>query len=670
MTRIFISYRRSDSQAITDRVYEHLVRIFGLNGVFMDTSNIPPGDHFPERLKKEIAECDVMLVIIGRTWTTVTGDDGTLRLESPEDFVRMEVERGLQKLDILGHSQMQVIPVLVNDADMPQKDLLPSTLLPLLNLNACKVRNDPDFKQDIERLIKRLGGDEPQVPKTLSVNQQPILQVVGILLMIMLVLVGMGVLALLNRDPDGTPSVPTIETSIIIPEKTQPPTVGVSLTPSPIPPVRALTDDENPFLEILEGEDAVFVLENMEFESVAIRSKVDDGDLLVSNSSLLRAIFHAKAYAIIEPSTMLQFVSVHKDAETLYLHVETGKIFIERGERLDVRIQVGERGADWELIPRGSSLRVEYLPDINELRVACFTGECSIVDLCGNQRMELVAREAVVIDTSTRDLEAARRNKTIVPESEYQGYNVLCGNCDLVASPILPANTPTPVPASPTPTLVSPTPTSGPTPTHLPIPSVTSPATWGDGTLYGVVYTSDDSYARLRSGPSTGDMVVGQVAPASVVRVYSKETRGGEVWYFVWYNFTYGWIREDLLFPAKDQTSAQATATAVRALHGLPIRIVGVALGPVQDDGRCYAALTVEFSGSEPVMSLFHVKNAADSVQGRTSSVALRPDETEHEVYLHGSGEINRIHEVWITIGDDLESNHWGGLICGGEGAE
>ena len=93
--RIFISYRRADSQAITDRIYEHFSREFGSKSVFQDVEDIPPGVDFRAFLNESVGACDVLLVIIGPQWATITDEQGRRRLDDPNDFVRIEVESGL-----------------------------------------------------------------------------------------------------------------------------------------------------------------------------------------------------------------------------------------------------------------------------------------------------------------------------------------------------------------------------------------------------------------------------------------------------------------------------------------------------------------------------------------------------------------------------------------------
>jgi hypothetical protein len=148
---IFISYRRADSQATAGRIHEKLVERFGAETVFMDVDNIPPGEDFAEYYNNWLKDkAAIVLIIIGKTWVTMKTKDnesGLPRLHQEDDHVRIEVATAL------GMNQLKVIPVLIDDADMPQKADLPESLHRLPQLNASKVRQDPDFRSDIKRLI-------------------------------------------------------------------------------------------------------------------------------------------------------------------------------------------------------------------------------------------------------------------------------------------------------------------------------------------------------------------------------------------------------------------------------------------------------------------------------------------------------------------------------------
>jgi hypothetical protein len=149
MSKIFICYRRADSQSATGRIYDHLVQAFGKDAVFIDVDNIPAGVDFRAAIGKTIAQSAVMLVMIGPTWLVATDAHGR-RLEQVNDRVRIEVESGLLR-------GMPVIPVLVDGAKMPEARDLPPTLSQLAYQNSREVAPNPHFQLDINRLIESIA---------------------------------------------------------------------------------------------------------------------------------------------------------------------------------------------------------------------------------------------------------------------------------------------------------------------------------------------------------------------------------------------------------------------------------------------------------------------------------------------------------------------------------
>lgn len=146
---IFISYRRSDSQDITGRIYEYLENHFGTEVVFRDVYSIPLGDDYRVHLREKAQNCQVVVAVIGPSWLTVTDQEGNRRLDSPDDWVRIEVETALNR-------DIPVIPLLIGKARVPKEDDLPGVLKPLAYRNAALARPDPDFEHDMERLIRQL----------------------------------------------------------------------------------------------------------------------------------------------------------------------------------------------------------------------------------------------------------------------------------------------------------------------------------------------------------------------------------------------------------------------------------------------------------------------------------------------------------------------------------
>jgi hypothetical protein len=96
-TRVFISYRRDDSEVFAGRVYDRLEREFGREALFMDVDAIPLGLNFAKILRDEVAKCDVLLAVIGPNWLDARDEHGNRRLDDPNDFPRIEIATALQR---------------------------------------------------------------------------------------------------------------------------------------------------------------------------------------------------------------------------------------------------------------------------------------------------------------------------------------------------------------------------------------------------------------------------------------------------------------------------------------------------------------------------------------------------------------------------------------------
>ena len=144
---IFISYRRADSGKVTGRIYEKLVARFGAKGVFRDVNDILAARDFPSALESITRNCSVMLVIIGNEWSRILQE----HVASAEDWVRLEVETGLTRKDIL------VLPVLVDGAAMPAASGLPPSLKALPRRNGMRLSSGDCFDRDVEALIETIN---------------------------------------------------------------------------------------------------------------------------------------------------------------------------------------------------------------------------------------------------------------------------------------------------------------------------------------------------------------------------------------------------------------------------------------------------------------------------------------------------------------------------------
>lgn len=143
MVKLFISYRRADSQEITDRLHDQMSVYFGEDNVFQDVIDIPPGVDFRQYVRRAIAACDAVLVMIGPDWGRILQQ----RADDPADLVRIEVEAALAQGKL-------VVPVTVRGAAMPRPEELPDSLRELCWRNRAVVRPNPDFKHDCKRLAE------------------------------------------------------------------------------------------------------------------------------------------------------------------------------------------------------------------------------------------------------------------------------------------------------------------------------------------------------------------------------------------------------------------------------------------------------------------------------------------------------------------------------------
>jgi hypothetical protein len=163
MTAIFISYRRDDSRDASRRVAERLAERFGKDAVFLDFDAIEAGADFSQTILDGVRAASVMLVVIGPRWLGAQSGEGRPRLEDPEDFVRREIETGLDW-------HVPIVPVLIGGASMPAEVELPASIRKLSTRQAHPL-TEPRWDQDIDRLagiVAKAYDVEPLPVDTLS----------------------------------------------------------------------------------------------------------------------------------------------------------------------------------------------------------------------------------------------------------------------------------------------------------------------------------------------------------------------------------------------------------------------------------------------------------------------------------------------------------------------
>ncbi|MEM1384780.1 MAG: TIR domain-containing protein, partial [Pseudomonadota bacterium] len=153
--RIFISYRRGaengDARALHVELEKHIDR----SRIFMDVDSIPPGVDFHEFLERQVAECEVLLAVIGPGWHSQIA-----RLQDPDDVVRIEIAAALRR------PGLRVVPVLIDDAAMPRTEDLPESLRPLTLRQNVTLRHEDRYSDTVAWFARQLSpsGQGPSPP--------------------------------------------------------------------------------------------------------------------------------------------------------------------------------------------------------------------------------------------------------------------------------------------------------------------------------------------------------------------------------------------------------------------------------------------------------------------------------------------------------------------------
>ncbi|MBX3085031.1 MAG: toll/interleukin-1 receptor domain-containing protein [Anaerolineae bacterium] len=148
MTKIFISYRRNDSEGSAWRLYDHLLREFDKSDIFIDGAGIAPGDKFANVLNEHLNQAKIMLAVIDKAWLTAVDKHGKRRLEDPDDYVRREIVTALTRDTV-------VMPVLIGTTPMPSEDELPEELSQLAANQAIWLSH-ARFADDVKRLAEAI----------------------------------------------------------------------------------------------------------------------------------------------------------------------------------------------------------------------------------------------------------------------------------------------------------------------------------------------------------------------------------------------------------------------------------------------------------------------------------------------------------------------------------
>ncbi len=173
--KVFLSYRRADSEQATRNIYHAFIRA-GYSHVFMDIPEIGTGEKWPDRIAQDLAAADVVIAVIGDNWLSALDADSRRRIDLPDDPVHWELSEALR-------DSKKIIPVLVGKADMPSAKSLPADLAELASFQAKRLTS-ANWDDDVSALVSGVNGEVAKPMATLvlastSPRRQELLRTIG-----------------------------------------------------------------------------------------------------------------------------------------------------------------------------------------------------------------------------------------------------------------------------------------------------------------------------------------------------------------------------------------------------------------------------------------------------------------------------------------------------------
>src|SRR4051794_11507450 len=92
---IFISYRRLDSAIFSQWLAAQLRAAYGQDSVFIDTENIRDAAAWAQQVESSLRSAALVIVVVGKSWLSISDEFGRRRIDLPDDWVRREIETSL-----------------------------------------------------------------------------------------------------------------------------------------------------------------------------------------------------------------------------------------------------------------------------------------------------------------------------------------------------------------------------------------------------------------------------------------------------------------------------------------------------------------------------------------------------------------------------------------------
>jgi O-acetyl-ADP-ribose deacetylase (regulator of RNase III) len=135
-------------------LHRELAQRFGREAIFLASGSIQPGDDFVRMVFDSLRSCAVLLAVIGPHWLDFRSDAKDVGgFGDGHDWVHHEIAEAFE----LG---IRVIPVLVEDAELPGEASLPPDIAALARCQYLRLRHY-SIDSDLARLVDELGRAVP-----------------------------------------------------------------------------------------------------------------------------------------------------------------------------------------------------------------------------------------------------------------------------------------------------------------------------------------------------------------------------------------------------------------------------------------------------------------------------------------------------------------------------
>lgn len=168
--KVFVNYRVREQSGYAMLLHRELAQRFGSDNVFLASRSIRPGEDFVHGIRDSLHQCLVLLAVIGPRWLESGGrtiDVGGF--DASHDWVHWEIAEAFAR-------GIRVIPILIDDADLPGEAALPAPIARLARCQYVRLRHhslDGDLAQLVDILRRTVPALDRPAPAPVPNGIEP-----------------------------------------------------------------------------------------------------------------------------------------------------------------------------------------------------------------------------------------------------------------------------------------------------------------------------------------------------------------------------------------------------------------------------------------------------------------------------------------------------------------